>query len=75
MSIFNPWAACKAAAAHKADADRLADMNSKLERLLSEAQLRTKLAETHIDRLSEKLKEAHFRNPETGRIGRKGEQF
>jgi hypothetical protein len=73
--ICNPWTARKAVDAYKAEADRLHEMNSKLEQLLREAQLRSKLAEAHIDGLNEKLKGAHFRNPETGRIGRKGEQF
>ena len=73
--IIWPWAARKAIEAHKADADRLADMNSKLERMLNEARLRHKIAETHIGILMQHLEKAHFRNPETGRIGKRGVRY
>ena len=73
--IIWPWAARKAVDAHKADADRLHEMNSKLEQMLREAQLREKLAEAHIITLNKQLDQAHFRNPETGCIGPKGKRF
>lgn len=40
-----------------------------------EARLRAAIAKTDITKLEAALKEAHFRNPKTGRLGRKGERF
>ena len=78
-STFNPWVALRSAKAKNAELVKfLHEMTGNAKEVLQSTQelaLRLKLAEAHIDRLNEKLKEAHFRNPKTGRIGRKGERF
>lgn len=79
MNIFNPWAALRKANAKNAELIQfLHEMTDTAKEVFQEKQetaLRLKLAQVHIDRLNEQLKEAHFRNPKTGRIGRKGERF
>jgi hypothetical protein len=50
-------------------------MNSKLEQKLKEAELRSRILKTEIERLEAVLKTGHFRNPKTGRLGRKGDRF
>jgi regulator of sirC expression with transglutaminase-like and TPR domain len=75
MNIIWPWAARKVIDAHKLDADRLDAMNSRLERKLKESELHQRILRTELERLQDLLKKAHFRNPKTGRIGRKGERF
>lgn len=77
--IINPWRALRCARQHRDDlyvellaADRKVDQ---CERELREARLRAGLAKADIVRLEAALKEAHFRNPKTGRLGRKGERF
>ena len=75
MNIIWPWAARKAVDAHKADADRLAAMNSRLEIKLKEVELHQRILRSELERLQDLLQKAHFRNPKTGRLGRKGERF
>lgn len=65
MSIIWPWAARKAVEAHKADIARL-------ERELKEANVRYIVAKSDIKKLIGLMEEAHFRDPKTGRIGKKG---
>jgi hypothetical protein len=50
-------------------------MNSKLEKKLKEAELRSRILKIEIERLEAVLKTGHFRNPKTGRLGRKGDRF
>lgn len=40
-----------------------------------EARLRAGIAKVDVMKLEAALREAHFRNPKTGRLGRKGERF
>ena len=75
MNIIWPWTARKAVDAHKADADRLHAMNSRLEKKLREVELHQRILRSELERLQALLKNAHFRNPKTGRLGRKGERF
>ena len=42
---------------------------------LREKELRLLLAENEIAKLRKKIATGHFRNPETGRIGKKGQTF
>ena len=44
-------------------------------RELAEVRLRAKLAEAHVAEQNKELAQGHFRNPKTGRLGRKGERF
>jgi len=50
-------------------------MNSRLEIKLKEHALHQRILRTELERLQDLLKKAHFRNPKTGRMGRKGERF
>jgi hypothetical protein len=75
MSIIWPWAARKAIEAYKSEADYALAMNARLELKLKEAELRNRIHKTHIERLTDLLNDAHFRNPKTGRIGKKGQRF
>ena len=75
MNIIWPWAARKAIEAYKLEADRLYAMNSRLELKLKEHALHQRILRTELERLQDLLKQAHFRNPKTGRMGRKGERF
>jgi hypothetical protein len=75
MNIIWPWAARKAIEAYKLEADRLYAMNSRLELKLKEHALHQRILRTELERLQDLLKQAHFRNPKTGRLGRKGERF
>ncbi len=77
--IWNPW---KALAAAEKEIARLRNLiaerdeeNDTRLREISEARLRAKLAEAHVAKLNKDLAEGHFRNPKTGRLGRKGERF
>jgi hypothetical protein len=76
---LNPWKALREAQAELTKARASADLAQNEARLartaLQEAQLRTKLADAHIINMKKQLDQAHFRNPKTGRIGRKGERF
>ena len=40
-----------------------------------EFDLRGRILRAEIDRLNDIMNKAHFRNPKTGRIGKKGERF
>ena len=77
--IWNPWKALDAAEQETlrlrsliAERDEV-EMNLRQE--LAEVRLRAKLAEAHIAKLNKELATGHFRNPKTGRLGRKGERF
>jgi hypothetical protein len=79
MSIFNPW---KAARIAEQEVARLRDIlaerdetESNLRRTISELELRFRLADANRKELLITLASAHFRNPKTGRLGRKGERF
>lgn len=77
--ILNPWKAARQAEQEVARlrniiAERDEEHDARL-RELSEVRLRAKLAEAHIAKLNKDLAEGHFRNPKTGRLGRKGERF
>ena len=83
MSIFNPWGALRQVRQELAEAQFQKELSAN--ELLSEIarrdtdrrefELRSRLLKAEIDRLTELLKQAHFRNPKTGRMGRKGERF
>jgi len=75
MSIIWPWTANRVVKAYSTEADRLHEMNSKLEHKLKQAELHSRILKTEIERLEAVLKTGHFRNPETGRLGRKGDRF
>lgn len=81
--IINPWGAlrrlrqryddlCANTTAALRNAERKVEESEKEAR---EARLRAAIAKTDITKLEAALREAHFRNPKTGRIGRKGERF
>ncbi len=77
--IWNPW---KAADAAEQEALRLRciiaerdEVEVNLRQELAEVRLRAKLAEAHVSKLNKELAQGHFRNPKTGRLGRKGERF
>jgi len=77
--IWNPWKALAAAEQEIARlrnliAERDEENDSRL-REIGEVRLRAKLAEAHVAKLTKDLAEGHFRNPKTGRLGRKGERF
>ena len=50
-------------------------MHSKLEQKLKQAELRSGVLKIEIERLEAVIKTGHFRNPKTGRLGRKGDRF
>lgn len=77
--IWNPW---KALSAAQQEVTRLRgviaerdEAEAQLESKSSEMQLRVKIAETTISNLLKEIARGHFRNPKTGRLGRKGERF
>ena len=67
MSIIWPWAASAAIEKHKAEAVRLAQE-------LKEANVRYIVAKSDINKLASLLAEAHFRDPKTGRLGKRGQR-
>lgn len=81
--IFNPWGELREVRQQLSEArfqndlgrDALLTEISRRETDRKEFELRSRLLKSEIDRLSELLKNAHFRNPKTGRLGRKGERF
>lgn len=83
MSIFNPWGELREVRQELAEARFQNELGrNELHAVLAlretdrkEFELRSRLLKTEVDRLTELLKKAHFRNPKTGRIGRKGQQF
>ena len=77
--IWNPW---KAAREAQEEVTRLRnllalsdDTIEQFQREIAEVRLRAKLAEAHVAKLTKDLTQGHFRNPKTGRLGRKGERF
>lgn len=69
MDIINPWDALRHAKA------RIADLEADIEHLEEEADedyLIYKNAAQHLERIETLIAEGHFRNPKTGRLGRKG---
>jgi hypothetical protein len=81
--IINPWGALK-------QARRDAEYNKDVSRVFSEEvervaeardidakahALKVKNLRAEIRRLEEVLASGHYRNPQTGRLGRKGERF
>lgn len=77
--IWNPWKALDAAEQEitrlrNLVAERDEENDTRL-RELAEVRLRAKLAEAHVSKLNKELAQGHFRNPKTGRLGRKGERF
>ena len=81
--IFNPWGELREVRQQLSEArfqndlgrDALLTEISRRETDRKEFELRSRLMKSEIDRLTELLKNAHFRNPKTGRLGRKGERF
>lgn len=81
--IINPWGALRRL--RQRHDDLCANTSAALmaaeykvaqsEKEAREARLRAAIAKTDITKLEAALKEAHFRNPKTGRLGRKGERF
>ena len=77
--IWNPWKLLRQC---EAEINRLRNViaardaiEDDLRRELGEVRLRAKLAEAHVAKLTKDLTQGHFRNPKTGRLGRKGERF
>lgn len=81
--IWNPW---KALVEARKEIDRLRNILVERDEELSashrarvdeirEFKLRDRLLYDAINRLEVKIKSAHFRDPKTGRIGRKGVTF
>lgn len=54
---------------------RLEGRNAALARALDKCALRFAQDAAEIDRLAQRLKNAHFRNPKTGRLGKRGQTF
>jgi hypothetical protein len=75
MNIIWPWAAREAVEAYKAEADHLWAMNARLEADLREANVRITVAKSDVNKLIAALSQAHFRDPKTGRIGKRGQRL
>lgn len=81
--IINPWGALRRSrqryddlCANTAEAMRVAERKvEESEKEAREARLRAGIAKVDVMKLEAALREAHFRNPKTGRLGRKGERF
>lgn len=81
--LLNPWRALREVKAQLGEAqfqkelsrDALLTEIARRETDRKEFELRSRLLKAEIDRLTELLKNGHFRNPKTGRLGRKGERF
>lgn len=81
--IINPWGALKEAHADIADyeSERVAffasqrDLRSRAESDAKAHDLKVKNLKAEIRRLEAVIANGHYRNPKTGRIGRKGERF
>lgn len=84
--IWNPWKALRAAeqeiarlreivASDDARLDKILNERDEVRSAEREVRLRATLAETRIKQLEAELAKGHFRNPKTGRLGRKGERF
>lgn len=83
MSIFNPWGALRKARKELGEAqfqnelsrNELLQEITRRETDRKEFDLRVRILKSEIDRLTDVIKEGHFRNPKTGRLGVKGERF
>lgn len=84
--IINPWGALRRLkVAHawlreefekeRARADRSARSATEARNAADNHSLTAMGRAQEIDRLRHQLRQAHFRNPKTGRIGRRGETF
>jgi D-aminopeptidase len=81
--IINPWGALKQARSEIADykAERALSLEALREAgraAVTEAKahiLQVKNLKAEIHRLEQVVASGHYRNPETGRLGRKGERF
>lgn len=84
--ILNPWGALRRARADLLEArGDLAKERVAVERLAQKLTDANNRADNHsltalaraneLARMEKLLKEAHFRNPKTGRLGHKGERF
>jgi hypothetical protein len=81
--IINPWGALRAArkaingyeralntaASATAETARMLDLDSRV------STLKIQKLEAEIKRLEKIIADGHYRNPETGRLGRRGEVF
>ena len=79
--IINPWGALREAkwlsASQKREIEALYVKLGETERKASEAatnELVIRVLRSKLERLEDTLKQAHFRDPKTGRFGRKGER-
>lgn len=83
MSIFNPWGELRKARKELGEAqfqnelsrDALLNEIARRETDRKEFELRQRILHAEIERLQELVKNGHFRNPKTGRLGRRGERF
>lgn len=83
MSIFNPWGALRQARQELAEAQFKNELGAnellceiaRRETDRKEFELRQRILHAEIERLKDLVQKAHFRNPKTGRIGKKGERF
>lgn len=77
--IWNPWKELRIAEQAIANLrEVIAERDEELaqcQRKASELSLRLKIAETSNSLQRQELAQGHFRNPKTGRLGRKGERF
>jgi hypothetical protein len=77
--IIWPWGALrKARGEAKRNGDRCVLLDHKLANAIQSLDARKKairLRDAEIERLRNVLTNAHFRNPETGRIGKRGQTF
>lgn len=77
--IWNPWKAAREAQQEIARLRNLLaerdEENNQRHREIAEVRLRVKMAEAALDIQRAELAKGHFRNPATGRLGRKGERF
>lgn len=83
MSIFNPWGALRRVKEQLGEAQFQNELGrnellceiARRDTDRKEFELRQRILHAEIDRLNDLLKNGHFRNPKTGRLGRKGERF
>jgi hypothetical protein len=79
--IINPWGRLREArwlaASQQREIEALYSKLSEAETKASEAatsELVIRVLRSKLERLDDTLKQAHFRDPKTGRLGRKGER-
>lgn len=83
LDIFNPWGALAAARRETREyalaldgaADVLRSQSATMRVEAKTHALKAKNLEAEIHRLEQVIAEGHYRNPKTGRLGRKGERF